>query len=41
MYVRRKRIKGLVGLIQSNQENAVITISEAKPVYGGFKMLRK
>lgn len=41
MYVRRKRIKGLVGLIQSNQGNAVITISEAKPVYGGFKMLRK
>jgi uncharacterized protein YebE (UPF0316 family) len=41
MYVRRKRIKGLVGLIQNNQVNAVITISEAKPVYGGFKMLRK
>ena len=41
MYVRRKRIKGLVELIQRNQENAVITVSEAKPVYGGFKMLRK
>ena len=41
MYVRRKRIKKLVGLIQNNQVNAVITISEAKPVYGGFKMLRK
>lgn len=41
MYVRRKRIHDLIETIQSNQTNAVITISEAKPVYGGFKMLRK
>lgn len=41
MYIRRKRVSELVEVIQSNQSNAVITISEAKPVYGGFKMLRK
>jgi uncharacterized protein YebE (UPF0316 family) len=41
MYVRRKRINHLVHTISDNQKNAVITVSEAKPMYGGFKMLRK
>ena len=41
MYVRRKRVKAVVDLIRNQQANAVITVSEAKPMYGGFKMLRK
>ena len=41
MYVRRKRVKAVVELIRNQQANAVITVSEAKPMYGGFKMLRK
>ncbi|MBN2261240.1 MAG: DUF2179 domain-containing protein [Clostridiales bacterium] len=41
MYISRKKIKHVIGIIQKNQSNAVITVSEAKPVYGGFKLLRK
>jgi len=41
MYVRRKRVRAVVDLIRNQQANAVITVSEAKPMYGGFKMLRK
>ena len=41
MYVRRKRIKELVKFIQNNEKNVVITVSEVKPVYGGFKLLKK
>lgn len=40
-FVPRKQVKQVVQLIRENQENAVITVSERKPVYGGFGMLRK
>lgn len=41
MYVPRKKVKSIVALIKNNQENAVITVSEKKPVYGGYGMIRK
>ncbi len=36
MFVKRKRVKAAVELIKSYQENVVITVSETKPLYGGF-----
>ena len=36
-----RRINKVLKLIRDNQENAVITVSEAKPLYGGFNMLRR
>lgn len=41
MFVPRKKVKSCVALIKETQENAVITVSEKKPMYGGFGMLRK
>ncbi|MBS7525709.1 DUF2179 domain-containing protein [Fusibacter paucivorans] len=41
MYVPRKKVKGCVELIKETQENAVITVSDKKPIYGGFGMIRK
>lgn len=41
MFVPRKRVKELVRFIQESQENVVITVSETKPIYGGFGMIRK
>ncbi len=41
MYVPRKKVKKCVELIKSTQENSVITVSDKKPIYGGFGMLRK
>lgn len=41
MYVKRRKINKALKLIRDNQENAVITVSEAKPLYGGFNMLRR
>lgn len=41
MYVPRTKIKPCVATIREIQENAVITISDTKPVYGGFGLLRK
>lgn len=41
MYVPRKNIKTCVNIIRGVEENAVITISDTKPVYGGFGMIRK
>jgi len=40
-YVKRRKINKILKLIRGNQENAVITVSEAKPLYGGFNMLRR
>ena len=40
-YVSRKKVNTLIKLIRKSQDNVVITISEAKPVYGGFGTLRK
>lgn len=41
MFVPRKRVKALVKYIQNSETGAVITVSEIKPVYGGYGMLRK
>ncbi len=41
MYVPRKKVKRCVDIIKETQESAVITISDKKPIYGGFGMLRK
>ncbi len=36
MYIKRKRTKELLELVKGKQENAVITIMDTKPVYGGY-----
>jgi uncharacterized protein YebE (UPF0316 family) len=36
MYVKRKRVKLLLDLVKVYQENAVITVMETKPLYGGY-----
>lgn len=41
LFTQRKRVKLAVTLIKAKQENAVITISETKPVYGGYGLLKK
>ncbi|OJV66052.1 MAG: hypothetical protein BGO41_08975 [Clostridiales bacterium 38-18] len=41
MYVQRKKIKECANFIKSIQENAVITVSDKKSLYGGYGMLRK
>jgi uncharacterized protein YebE (UPF0316 family) len=41
MFVPRKRVKSLVKFVQDAEKNAVITVSETKPVYGGYGMLKK
>lgn len=41
MYVQRNKIRHCANLIRNSQENAVITVSDKKSVYGGYGMLRK
>lgn len=41
MYVPRNKIKECAKLVSNIQENAVITVSDKKAVYGGYGMLRK
>lgn len=41
MFIPRKKVRSLVDSIVEKQENAVITVSEIKPVYGGYGMVRK
>lgn len=41
MFIPRKKVRKLVDSIVEKQENAVITVSEIKPVYGGYGMVRK
>jgi uncharacterized protein YebE (UPF0316 family) len=36
MYVKRKRIKLLLEIIKEKQENAVVTVMDTKPLYGGY-----
>lgn len=36
LYVKRKRIKYLLEVAKASQENAVITVMDTKPLYGGF-----
>jgi uncharacterized protein YebE (UPF0316 family) len=35
-YVKRKRIHHLLEIAKENQENAVITVMDTKPLYGGY-----
>lgn len=41
MFVPRKKIKSCVDIIKGAQVDSVITVSEKKPIYGGFGMLRR
>lgn len=41
MFVPRKRVPTVIKKIRSIQENAVITVSETKPIYGGYGILNK
>jgi len=41
MFIKRKRVKKAVDLIKTLQENAVITVSETKPLYGGFGISKR
>jgi len=36
MYVKRRRVKLLLDTVKAIQENAVITVKDTKPLYGGF-----
>ena len=36
MYVKRRRIPELQKLVVAKQKNAVITVSDSKPIYGGY-----
>lgn len=40
-HIKRKRTKEFIDIVKSYQENVVITISEIKPIYGGFGILKK
>lgn len=41
MYVPRKKIKHIANRIKNIEENAVVTVSDKKGIYGGFGMLRR
>ncbi len=36
MYVTRKQVRTVIDLMVEHQSNAVITVSDSKPVYGGY-----
>lgn len=41
LHVPRKQVKQTVQLIRSFQENVVITINDIKPVYGGYRTIKR
>jgi len=41
IHLPRKKVREAVALIKSLQTNVVITINDIKPIYGGYRMLRK
>lgn len=41
LHVPRKKVKRTVGLIRDFERDVVITINDIKPVYGGYRGLRK
>ncbi|AIO19106.1 hypothetical protein KQ51_01229 [Candidatus Izimaplasma bacterium HR1] len=41
MHIPRKKVKQTVKQIRSFQEDVVITVNDIKPVYGGYKLMRK
>ena len=40
-HVKRKRIGEFTKLVRSKQDNVVITVSETKPIYGGFGIMKR
>jgi uncharacterized protein YebE (UPF0316 family) len=40
-HIKRKRIHTFINLVKKIQDNVVITVSETKPVYGGFGILKR
>lgn len=41
VHVPRRKIKETIALVRSFQEEVVITVTDIRPVYGGFGVLRK
>lgn len=41
LFTQRKKVREAVRLIKSRQPDAVITVSDTKPLYGGYGLLRK
>ena len=41
LHVPRKQVRDTIDLIRSKEEDVVITVNDIKPVYGGYKSLRK
>lgn len=41
LHVPRKKVRETVTLIKSFQHNVVITVNDIKPIYGGYKLIRK
>lgn len=41
LHVPRKKVKETVKIIRAFQEDVVITVNDIKPVYGGYKLMRK
>lgn len=41
VFAPRKKVNELVELVKNQEEDAVITVSETKPVYGGYGLLKK
>lgn len=41
LFTPRKRVKKALCLIKAHQPEAVITVSDTKPLYGGYGLLRK
>jgi len=39
--VPRKKVQATITLIRQFQQDVVITINDIKPVYGGYRLLRK
>lgn len=40
-HIKRRRTKEFIAITKNYQDNAVITISEIKPIYGGYGVIRK
>ncbi len=41
LHVPRRKVQDTVKLIKSFQNNVVITVNDIKPMYGGYRLLRK
>ena len=41
LFISRKKVPEVIRQIRTVQENAVITVSDTKPIYGGYGILKK